>query len=173
MSKHYKKVNKQSTEEQKERKGSIGFEVASTLTPSFNAIHFTTPLEKGEFDKVGTLLSRYFSDKRLLSRTTLHHPPSVGRLLQHLEPFIEGASLAGAGGGGFLFAILRPDLDRDAVLSTVRKAMRQEDQERNGTLEQQGSAQEIEEDVDVPGGMWSWKASIARTGLVVSVGHEC
>lgn len=93
--------------------------------------------------------------------------------MQHLDPFIEGASLAGAGGGGFLAAILRPGLDRDTVLSTVRKAMRLEDQERDGTVDQKGDSQEIEEVADVPGGMWSWKASIARTGLLVSVGHEC
>ncbi|GJJ75377.1 fucokinase [Entomortierella parvispora] len=130
-------------------------------------------LRKGKFDSVGTLLSRYFSDKRLLSRTTLHHPPSVGRLLQHLDPYIEGASLAGAGGGGFLVAILRPGLDRDSVLSTVRKAMKQEDLECSEAVDQERSTHQVEEDADVPGGMWSWKASIARTGLVVSVGHEC
>jgi len=45
----------------------------------------------------------------------------VGALLQALKPYVLGASLAGAGGGGFLVALLRQPSDREKAISAVRR----------------------------------------------------
>ncbi|KAG0057009.1 hypothetical protein BGZ83_002247 [Gryganskiella cystojenkinii] len=128
-------------------------------------------LRKNNFHEVGRILTRYFADKRLLSNTTLDHPPTVRRLLGYLDPYIEGASLAGAGGGGFLVAILKRDLDRDTVLSKIRKDMKEED---DRLREVSGLGEEDEADAIVAeGSMWAWSAAVARTGLVVQVGQPC
>ncbi|KAG0207410.1 hypothetical protein BGX28_001349 [Mortierella sp. GBA30] len=111
-------------------------------------------LKNGDISAMGTVLTRYFSDKRFLSATTLDHPPVVGRLLTHLEPYIDGASLAGAGGGGFLVALVKQELDRDDVITTVRNAMSEE-------------TSEAEQDL-----MWAWQAVVDNTGLVVQIGSE-
>ncbi|KAF9961636.1 hypothetical protein BGZ72_002727 [Mortierella alpina] len=112
-------------------------------------------LKKGDISAVGAVLSRYFTDKRFLSDTTLDHPPVVGKLLTHLEPYIEGASLAGAGGGGFLTALLKHGFDREDVISTVKTAM---------------SSEVSQEEQDL---MWAWNATIDTNGLIVQIGSEC
>ncbi|KAF9989307.1 hypothetical protein BGZ75_006858 [Mortierella antarctica] len=112
-------------------------------------------LKNGDISTVGAVLSRYFTDKRFLSNTTLDHPPVVGKLLAHLAPYIEGASLAGAGGGGFLTALLKDGLDREDVVSTVKTAM------SNDTSQE-------EQDL-----MWAWTATVDTKGLIVQIGREC
>ncbi|KAI1317028.1 hypothetical protein EDD11_009094 [Mortierella claussenii] len=106
---------------------------------------------------IGAIMSRYFTAKRFLSDTTLDHPPVVGRLLQHLEPFIEGATLAGAGGGGFLAALIKPGLDRDRVHADVKAAIAAECL----TLDDEEAAEL----------MWEWNATVDTAGLVVQVGE--
>ncbi|KAH7044209.1 ribosomal protein S5 domain 2-type protein [Linnemannia elongata] len=117
-------------------------------------------LRQGDLRAVGTVLTRYFADKRYLSETTLSHPPIIAHLLSHLSPHLEGFSLAGAGGGGFLAAILKPGLEKDQVVKEVREAMALD---RNG---------EGEEEVDGDS-MWGWSATVDRQGLVVQVGSPC
>lgn len=72
---------------------------------------------------VGAILSKYFVDKQFLSSTTIYNPPVLARLMTHLDPYVEGASLTGAGGGGFMVALLKPNLTREDVVSKVRAAM--------------------------------------------------
>ncbi|CAO3566382.1 unnamed protein product [Mortierella alpina] len=112
-------------------------------------------LKHGDISTVGAVLSRYFKDKRFLSDTTLDHPPMVGKLLFHLAPYIEGASLAGAGGGGFLTALLKHGVDREDVVSTVKAAMRSETSQEEQDL------------------MWAWNATVDTKGLIVQIGSEC
>ncbi|KAF8946464.1 hypothetical protein BGZ47_000467 [Haplosporangium gracile] len=114
-------------------------------------------LRQADLTTVGSVLTRYFSDKRFLSETTLSHPPVIAQLLSHLSPYIEGFSLAGAGGGGFLAAILKPGLEKDQVVREVREAMILEGNER-----------EVDGD-----SMWDWNATVDRQGLVVQVGSPC
>lgn len=109
---------------------------------------------------VGAVLSRYFADKRFLSETTLSHPPIIAHLLSHLSPHLEGFSLAGAGGGGFLAAILKPGLEKEQVVKEVREAM---------ALDRKW---EGEEEVDGDS-VWGWSATVDRQGLVVQVGSPC
>ncbi|KAG0240130.1 hypothetical protein BGX31_002239 [Mortierella sp. GBA43] len=111
-------------------------------------------LTKGDWAGVGTVLSRYFTDKRFLSNTTLNDPSVIARLLTHLGPYIEGASLAGAGGGGFLAALLKPSFTREDVVSKVRVAM---------ANDKGGSAEDEES-------MWAWQATVDTQGLVIGIG---
>jgi len=150
----------------------------------------------GDLTKVGAVMTRYFSDKRFLSETTLSHPPVVAQLLSHLEPFIEGYSLAGAGGGGFLAALLKPDLEKDQVVATVREAMAQEggrhrrhdssdddveDEttvvagEKEGEEEAEAATRKRKQDDSRVDGdsMWDWHATVDRQGLVVQIGKPC
>ncbi|KAF9964438.1 hypothetical protein BGZ70_006455 [Mortierella alpina] len=112
-------------------------------------------LRNGDISTLGAVLSRYFKDKRFLSNTTLDHPPTVGKLLFHLEPYIEGASLAGAGGGGFLTALLKRGVNREDVVSTVKAAMNSETSQEEQDL------------------MWAWNATVDTKGLIVQIGSEC
>lgn len=113
----------------------------------------------GDLTTVGAVLTRYFADKRYLSETTLSNPPIIAHLLSHLSPHLEGFSLAGAGGGGFLAAILKPGLEKDQVVKEVREAM---------ALDREGEGEEVDGD-----SMWGWSATVDRQGLVVQVGSPC
>lgn len=120
-------------------------------------------------------MTRYFSDKRFLSETTLSHPPVVAQLLSHLNPYIEGFSLAGAGGGGFLAAILKPGLNKDQVVREVKEAMALEERTRHQRQESDSdseSEKEAKKEVDRES-MWDWSATVDRQGLVVQVGSPC
>ncbi|KAF9175025.1 hypothetical protein BGX20_008673 [Mortierella sp. AD010] len=111
----------------------------------------------------GTILSRYFDDKRFLSNTTLDHPPVVGTLIKHLGPYIEGASLTGAGGGGFLVALLKPNLDRDDILANIRHIIEAE----------KGQTSRDSDGIDVEDNdMWAWEATVDTAGLVVQIGEK-
>ena len=67
---------------------------------------------------VGECLSSYWEIKRTLAPGS--EPQLVTSILDTLKPFIVGGSLAGAGGGGFLAAILREGADRAAAVEEVR-----------------------------------------------------
>ncbi|KAF8926863.1 hypothetical protein BGZ58_010852 [Dissophora ornata] len=113
-------------------------------------------LREGNIATVGSILSRYFTEKRFLSETTLDRPPIVAKLLTHLESYIEGASLAGAGGGGFLVALLKPGYQRETVVTSVREAMMVHHHHHQD-----------QDDIDL---MWTWQATVDTTGLVVQIG---
>ncbi|KAI7829414.1 ribosomal protein S5 domain 2-type protein [Gamsiella multidivaricata] len=118
-------------------------------------------LIEGNMQDVGEVMKRYFAHKCLLSNTSLEDPPVVKLLLKHFDPYIEGASLAGAGGGGFLAVLLKPDLDRDSVLATVKNALANETYHRY-------HADDINVKDDL---MWAWEATVDTTGLVVQIGE--
>ncbi|KAG0306564.1 hypothetical protein BGZ97_000702 [Linnemannia gamsii] len=132
-------------------------------------------LRQGDLKTVGTVLTRYFADKRFLSETTLSHPPVVAQLLSHLNPHIEGYSLAGAGGGGFLAAILKPGLDKDNVMREVKEAMALEGGTRHRRQDSDSESEggdDAKEGVDGDS-MWDWSAAVDRQGLIVQVGSPC
>ncbi len=109
-------------------------------------------------------MSRYFTDKRFLSNTTLDDPPVLARLLTHLDPYIEGASLAGAGGGGFLAVLLKPSFTREDVVSKVRVAMAND---RGKDLSANSDNNSNPEDEEL---MWAWQATVDTQGLVIGIG---
>ncbi|KAF9200164.1 hypothetical protein BGZ49_009638 [Haplosporangium sp. Z 27] len=124
-----------------------------------DATQCESSLREDNLANVGAVLSRYFDDKRFLSNTTLENPKTVGILVKHLGPYIEGASLAGAGGGGFLVALLKPGFSRDDVIANVRRAVEEEEMNSN----------ESTNDFDQ---MWAWQATVDTVGLVIQIGED-
>ncbi|KAF8978154.1 hypothetical protein BGZ46_006768 [Entomortierella lignicola] len=123
-----------------------------------DATQCETSLREDNLANVGTVLSRYFDDKRFLSNTTLENPKTVGILVKYLGPYIEGASLAGAGGGGFLVGLLKPGFSRDDVIANVRRA-----------VEEEMNSNESTDDFDQ---MWAWQATVDTAGLVIQIGED-
>ena len=69
-------------------------------------------LEEGEWDHLGYLLDRHWALNQVLDPNTTNTP--INALLEAVRPYIRGAKLAGAGGGGFLLLLARsPDAARD------------------------------------------------------------
>ena len=66
----------------------------------------------------GQCISRYWTIKRTLAPGS--EPQLVTNILQVLQPLIVGGGLAGAGGGGFLAALLRPEVSMETVREKVR-----------------------------------------------------
>jgi galactokinase/mevalonate kinase-like predicted kinase len=62
-------------------------------------------LEDGEWDRLGSLLDRHWELNQILDPNTTNAP--INTVLEAVRPFIRGAKLAGAGGGGFLILLAR------------------------------------------------------------------
>lgn len=67
---------------------------------------------------LGACLNRYWELKRALAPGS--EPELVQRILAALRPLCLGASLAGAGGGGFLVAILKENVKKEEAVSLIR-----------------------------------------------------
>jgi len=70
-------------------------------------------------DEVGKCLSEYWTIKKILAPGS--EPQLVKDVMETLEPFVVGGSLAGAGGGGFLAAVLKEDAVLEEAVEAVRK----------------------------------------------------
>ena len=80
-------------------------------------------LAGGDMEAAGAALNAYWAQKKDMA--PLAEPPDVSLMLKALEPHILGASLCGAGGGGFLVGIARvaaPWPQRKATLSAALEA---------------------------------------------------
>ena len=75
-------------------------------------------VEAEDLEGVGECISRYWTIKRTLAPGS--EPQLVTNILQVLQPLILGGGLAGAGGGGFLAALLRPGVRVEEVREKVR-----------------------------------------------------
>ena len=76
-------------------------------------------LLSGDVAAVGAHLDAYWEQKKLMCDA---EPPAVARMLAALRPLVFGASLAGAGGGGFMLLVTKePDAGE-----AVRHALREE-----------------------------------------------
>ena len=75
-------------------------------------------VEAEDLEGVGECISRYWTIKRTLAPGS--EPQLVTNILQVLHPLILGGGLAGAGGGGFLAALLRPGVRVEEVREKVR-----------------------------------------------------
>ena len=102
-------------------------------------------VEDENIEGVGECLSQYWNIKKTLAPGA--EPLLVKNILKTLDPFIIGGSLAGAGGGGFMTAVLKDGVDKDMVVERVR---RMEGTER----------------------LTFHTVSVDREGLSVSVGEE-
>lgn len=69
------------------------------------AMEMAHALEEGDWDHLGSLLDRHWRLNQVLDPKTTN--AQISSVLEHVRPWIRGAKLAGAGGGGFLILIAR------------------------------------------------------------------
>ena len=69
------------------------------------AMEMAYAMREGEWDYLGELLDRHWRLNQLLDPNTANAP--INAMLESSRPYIRGAKLAGAGGGGFLMLLAR------------------------------------------------------------------
>ena len=74
-------------------------------------------LEAGDWEQVGRAVDESWELNKRLEPTASN--PDIERLFQAARPFIHGAKLAGAGGGGFMFALARSREDAERLSETL------------------------------------------------------
>src|ERR1022692_1069119 len=76
------------------------------------AMEMAHAMQYGEWDYLGSLLDRHWELNQVLDPNTTNAP--INTLLESARPFVRGAKLAGAGGGGFLILLAKsPQAARD------------------------------------------------------------
>lgn len=73
----------------------------------------TAALKADDADDLGAVLDDYWRLKKTMAAADVE-PENVARIIQALRPYISGASLCGAGGGGFLAVVLKSSLDNSS-----------------------------------------------------------
>ncbi|XP_039649643.1 L-fucose kinase-like [Perca fluviatilis] len=71
----------------------------------------------GSLSGLGVCLERSWQQKKLMAPGC--EPASVRAMMEALQPLVLGQSLAGAGGGGFLYLLTREPRQRLAVLRVL------------------------------------------------------
>lgn len=71
----------------------------------------------GSLFRLGECLDRSWQQKKLMAPGC--EPASVRAMMEALRPLVLGQSLAGAGGGGFLYLLTREPRQREAVLQVL------------------------------------------------------
>ena len=72
------------------------------------AVEMAYAMKESDWDYLGSLLDRHWQLNQVLDPHTTNAP--INQLLEHVRPYISGAKLAGAGGGGFLMLLAKtPD----------------------------------------------------------------
>jgi fucokinase len=92
------------------------------------AVEMSYAMVEGDWKYLGGLLNRHWQLNQLLDPNTANAP--INALLDRARPFIHGAKLAGAGGGGFLMLLAR---DPEAAES-LRNVLSKETQGRGGVV---------------------------------------
>lgn len=76
------------------------------------AMEMAYAMKESDWDYLGSLLDRHWQLNQILDPHTTNAP--IDALLEHVRPYISGAKLAGAGGGGFLMLLAKtPDDAQD------------------------------------------------------------
>ena len=76
------------------------------------AVEMAYAMRESDWDYFGGLLDRHWRLNQVLDPHTTNAP--INALLEHVRPYVSGAKLAGAGGGGFLMLLAKsPDHARD------------------------------------------------------------
>lgn len=70
-------------------------------------------VSSGSLSRLGQCLDRSWQQKKLMAPGC--EPASVRTMMEALRPLVLGQSLAGAGGGGFLYLLTREPQQRQAV----------------------------------------------------------
>jgi len=69
------------------------------------ALEMSHAMQEGDWEQLGSLLDRHWQLNQVLDPHTTNAP--INALLEGVRPYIRGAKLAGAGGGGFLILITK------------------------------------------------------------------
>jgi fucokinase len=69
------------------------------------AMEMAYSMQEGEWDHLGELLDRHWALNQILDPNTTNAP--INALLAQARPYIRGAKLAGAGGGGFMMLLAK------------------------------------------------------------------
>jgi galactokinase/mevalonate kinase-like predicted kinase len=80
------------------------------------AVEMSYAVIEGDWKHLGELLNRHWQLNQILDPNTTNAP--INALLDRAQPYIYGAKLAGAGGGGFLMLMAR-DPEAAAALRNV------------------------------------------------------
>ena len=92
------------------------------------ALEMSYAMVEGDWQHLGELLDRHWQLNQILDPNTTNAP--INALLDRARPYIYGAKLAGAGGGGFLMLLAR-DLE---AASALRNVLSQEAQAAGGVV---------------------------------------
>ena len=92
------------------------------------AVEMAYAMAEGDWKHLGGLLNRHWQLNQILDPNTANAP--INALLDRARPFIHGAKLAGAGGGGFLMLLAR---DAEAA-ATLRNVLTKETSGRGGVV---------------------------------------
>jgi fucokinase len=92
------------------------------------AVEMSYAMAEGDWKHLGELLNRHWQMNQILDPNTTNAP--INALLDRARPFIYGAKLAGAGGGGFLMLLAR---DPEAA-AALRDALAKEAHGRSGVV---------------------------------------
>ncbi|MDR3727470.1 MAG: hypothetical protein P4K86_10550, partial [Terracidiphilus sp.] len=99
------------------------------------AVEMSYAMVEGDWKHLGELLDRHWHLNQLLDPNTANAP--INAILDRVRPYIHGAKLAGAGGGGFLMLMAR---DPEAAASI--HAVLAQDAPEKGEIVQYGIAEE-------------------------------
>jgi fucokinase len=83
------------------------------------AVEMSYAISEGDWKHLGELLDRHWQLNQILDPHTTNAP--INAILDHARPYIHGAKLAGAGGGGFLMMVARDPEAAAALRSTLTK----------------------------------------------------
>jgi fucokinase len=76
------------------------------------AVEMAYAMKESDWDYLGSLLDRHWQLNQILDPHTTNAP--INALLERVRPYVSGAKLAGAGGGGFLMLLAKtPEDARD------------------------------------------------------------
>jgi fucokinase len=92
------------------------------------AVEMSYAMAEGDWKHLGALLDRHWQLNQVLDPHTTNAP--INAILDRARPWIYGAKLAGAGGGGFLMLLAR---DAEAAAG-LRAALAQEPSERGAVM---------------------------------------
>lgn len=95
----------------------ISYISQNAVCQTSHVIDLTRASSSGSLSKLGKCLDRSWQQKKLMAPGC--EPASVRAMMEALRPLVLGQSLAGAGGGGFLYLLTREPRQQDAVLQVL------------------------------------------------------
>ncbi|XP_050398758.1 L-fucose kinase [Patella vulgata] len=93
-------------------------------------------LMKGDLDKTGQIIDKYWELKKRMAPGS--EPDRVTELISLLRPHVNGVTLAGAGGGGFMFVLMKEETSQDLIRKLFSKKGLEDVEIYDAELDNQG-----------------------------------